>query len=69
MELATLDFIQSLPISDEQRSELIEKIDWEKELSWSDGYDTAVDEDPRSVTNRAARHIYEGVTDNKSLYT
>ncbi len=46
MELATLDFIQSLPISDQQRSELIEKMEWEKELSWSDGYDTAVDEDP-----------------------
>ena len=42
MELATLDFIQSLPISDEQRSELIEKIDWEKELSWSDGSDWTI---------------------------
>lgn len=44
MEQATLDFIQSLPISDEQRSELIEKIDWEKELSWSDGYRTGDDQ-------------------------
>ena len=43
MEQATLDFIQSLPISDEQRSELIEKMEWEKELAWSAGYDTAVD--------------------------
>ena len=43
MELSTLDFIESLPISDKQRSELIEKMEWEKELSWSDGYDTAWD--------------------------
>lgn len=44
MEQATLDFIQSLPISYEQRSELIEKMEWEKELSWSAGYRTAEDE-------------------------
>ena len=42
MEQATLDFIQSLPISDEQRSELIEKMEWEKELSWCDGFDDAM---------------------------
>jgi hypothetical protein len=46
MEQATLDFIQSLPISDEQRSELIEKMEWEKELSWSEGYDEAAEYGP-----------------------
>lgn len=45
MEQATLDFIQSLPISDEQKNELIEKMEWEKELSWSAGYDDAVEQE------------------------
>jgi hypothetical protein len=41
MEEETLDFINSLNISEELKSELIEKFNWEKELSWSDGYATA----------------------------
>lgn len=42
MEQATLDFINTLPISDEQKDELIEKMEWEKELSWCDGFDDAM---------------------------
>ena len=41
MEQNTIDIIQSLDISESQKTLLIEAIEWEKELSWSDGYETA----------------------------
>jgi hypothetical protein len=41
MEQNTLDFIESLGLSTEQKEALITAIDWEKELSWSFGYETA----------------------------
>ena len=44
MEQNTFDIIQSLDISESQKTLLIEAIEWEKELSWSDGYATAVDQ-------------------------
>lgn len=42
MEQATLDFINTLPISDEQKNELIEKMEWEKEASRAEGFDGAI---------------------------
>jgi hypothetical protein len=41
-ETDTIEFINTLPI--EVRERLIEVIEWEKELSWSDGYATAVEQ-------------------------
>ena len=41
MEENTIEIIQSLDISESQKTLLIEAIEWEKELSWSDGYETA----------------------------
>lgn len=42
MDQATLDFINTLPISDEQKNELIEKMEWEKEASRAEGFDGAI---------------------------
>ena len=44
MEQNTIDIIQSLDISESQKTLLIEAIEWEKELSWSDGYETSADQ-------------------------
>ena len=38
MEQNTLDIINGLEISESQKSLLLETIEWEKELSWSDGF-------------------------------
>ena len=38
-ETDTIEFINTLPA--EVRERLVEVIEWEKELSWSDGYATA----------------------------
>ena len=43
MEQATLDYINGLPISDEDKSNLITAIEWEKEISWSQGYEACDD--------------------------
>lgn len=42
MEQHTLDFIKSLPLSDDTRMALITTLEWEKELSWSEGYEAAI---------------------------
>ena len=34
----SIEFLQTLTLSDTQRERLIEVIEWEKELSWSAGY-------------------------------
>lgn len=44
MEQNTFEIIQSLDISESQKTLLIEAIEWEKELSWSDGYASAEDQ-------------------------
>jgi hypothetical protein len=44
MEQQTLDFIKSLPLSDDTRMALMTTLEWEKELSWSDGYETAAEQ-------------------------
>ena len=41
-EIETVEFINGLPV--EVRERLIEVIEWEKELSWSNGYADAVDQ-------------------------
>lgn len=51
MEQHTYDFIQSLPLTEEQLQALLTTIEWEKELSWSDGYSTACDQVEGKETN------------------
>jgi hypothetical protein len=41
-ETQTRDFINTLPV--EVREQLVSIIEWEKELSWSNGYADAVEE-------------------------
>jgi hypothetical protein len=41
-ENETIELINTLPA--EIREQLIERIEWEKEMSWSDGYADAVDQ-------------------------
>ena len=51
MEKRTIEFIQSLPISEAHRRTLMEMVEWEKELSWSDGYADAEEQaDEASIT-------------------
>jgi hypothetical protein len=42
-ETDTLQLIKSLPIDRKTLDDLITAIEWEKELSWSNGYADAVD--------------------------
>ena len=44
MEQNTIDIIESLDISVSQKTLLIEAIQWEKELSWSHGFESATNE-------------------------
>lgn len=39
LEQSTIDFINAQPL--ELKEQLLEIIEWEKEMSWSDGYATA----------------------------
>jgi hypothetical protein len=41
-EKETIEFINTLP--EEVREKLVEAIEWEKELSWSNGYADAVEQ-------------------------
>jgi hypothetical protein len=43
-EIETVELIKSLPISRQQLDDLITAIEWEKEVSWSNGYADAVDQ-------------------------
>jgi hypothetical protein len=40
----TVELLKSLPINRKQLDELITALEWEKELSWSNGYADAVDQ-------------------------
>jgi len=40
----TVELLKSLPINRQQLDELITALEWEKELSWSNGYADAVDQ-------------------------
>jgi hypothetical protein len=44
MEQTTNEIIESLELSQSQITLLVEAIEWEKELSWSNGYADAVDQ-------------------------
>mgnify|MGYP003339332165 CR=1 FL=1 len=50
----TMDFIRSLnSLTDAEKAELMDIIEWEKEISWSDGYATAEEQiDPNNVIPR-----------------
>jgi|LauGreDrversion4_2_1035121.scaffolds.fasta_scaffold802523_2 hypothetical protein len=43
-ETDTLELLKSLPINRKELDDLITAIEWEKELSWSNGYADAVDQ-------------------------
>jgi hypothetical protein len=43
-EESTIAIIESLELSQSQITLLVEAIEWEKELSWSNGYADAVDQ-------------------------
>ena len=43
-ETETAELIKSLPIDRKQLDALITALEWEKELSWSNGYADAVDQ-------------------------
>jgi hypothetical protein len=45
----TVEFINTLPV--EVRERLVEVLEWEKELSWSNGYADAVDHYEYGVVN------------------
>ena len=44
MEQTTNEIIESLGLSQSQLTLLVEAIEWEKEMSWSNGYADAVDQ-------------------------
>ncbi len=44
MEKTTNEIIESLELSESQKTLLLEAIEWEKELSWSNGYADAVEQ-------------------------
>ncbi len=51
-ETDTLTLLKSLPISRKELDDLITAIEWEKELSWSNGYADAVDQLEEKVPQR-----------------
>jgi hypothetical protein len=51
-ETDTQELLISLPINRQQLDDLITAIEWEKELSWSNGYADAVDQLEEKVPQR-----------------
>lgn len=51
LEQSTIEIIESLNLSQSQTDLLIEALEWEKELSWSDGYATA-EEQLMTISNQ-----------------
>lgn len=43
-ENQTIEIIESLDLSESQKTLLVEAIEWEKEMSWSNGYADAVEQ-------------------------
>ena len=43
-EKQTIEIIESLELSQSQLTLLVEAIEWEKEMSWSNGYEDAVEQ-------------------------
>jgi hypothetical protein len=50
-ETFTQQLLISLPINRQQLDDLITAIEWEKELSWSNGYADAVDHYEYGIVN------------------
>ena len=50
-ETETLELIKSLPIDRKTLDALITALEWEKELSWSNGYADAVDHYEYGIVN------------------
>lgn len=53
-ETETLQLLKSLPINRQQLDDLITAIEWEKELSWSNGYADAVDQLEEAASTKLA---------------
>lgn len=49
MEQYTLDFIKSLPLSDDTKMALMSTIEWEIKLNWTAGYDAAIIGDTEEI--------------------
>lgn len=49
-EIETEQLILSLNLTESQQEQLIQALEWEKELSWSNGYADAVDQIDEYVT-------------------
>lgn len=51
MEQNTIDLINSLNLSDDTKYKLFRTLEWEKELSWTEGYEaqTEIDIEPQSA--------------------
>ena len=47
----TVELLKSLPINRQQLDNLITALEWEKELSWSNGYADAVDHYEYGIVN------------------
>lgn len=43
-EVETKQLIESLYLTESQKEQLVQALEWEKELSWSNGYADAVDQ-------------------------
>ena len=43
-EQDTIQLIESLYLTESQKEQLIQALEWEKELSWSNGYADAVEQ-------------------------
>jgi len=50
-ETETLELIKSLPIDRKQLDNLMAALEWEKEVSWSNGYADAVDHYEYGIVN------------------
>jgi hypothetical protein len=50
-EIDTVELLKSLPIDRKQLDNLMAALEWEKELSWSNGYADAVDHYEYGIVN------------------
>jgi hypothetical protein len=50
-EKETIELIESLSLNPNQLNKLIEAFEWEKEMSWSNGYADAVDHYEYGIVN------------------
>jgi hypothetical protein len=50
-EIDTVELLKALPINRKQLDNLMAALEWEKELSWSNGYADAVDHYEYGIVN------------------